>query len=439
MAKKKLFVTNGDESIYLHSENGTAYELSVDNSGSLTVTNEATGEVTVVGGGGLPTGGAHQQFVTDAEGKALWEDRLAYAYTGMVEILPETDALMVEMDAPYPTAMITTPFAKTISGGEEYVVNYNGQQYKCVAVAVQEGTAEEPVTIVVIGNLSADGGEDTGEPFVMITYGGQTPIEDTTYAIVYALDGAESVTISITGEGEKVSHMDRKYIKDMYGEDVETTLYLDERNPVEIAVSEYDAPGFGIQTPLAKELEPNVEYVVVVNGKRYKATATEDIINGAPGFSLGINSKFSMSFFGEGAESDYHGSITVIDPSLYPVKTVALYREIVTVHKILDKYLPGGAGGLGSIYMSTEALEALGGYAYGDAALTEMLTYDQGRNAMKDGGIIRFATPEATDAPEGYAFPQMLQFNDTGRIMHVSIGLGSIAQVFNILFSDSVD
>lgn len=389
------------------------------------------------GGSGLPEGaGPWQQLVTGADGVARWEPRLAHAETEEVVILSETTLTRHEQEGTV-TFILTEPLAAPLATGMNCEVTYNGTAYKC---PVQTVAGEDEMQLA-LGNVgAATGGEDTGEPFVF------TLIPDSVadqmpgvYAAAIPLDDAESVTLAIMGEVEKVSCIDRKYIKDMYGEDVKSTLYLDERNPVEIAVSEYDAPGFGIQTPLAKELEPNVEYVVVVNGKRYKATATESNINGAPGFSLGINGKFSMSLYGEGAESDYHGSITVIDPSLYPVKTVAVYSEIVTVHKMPDKYLPGVPtfcidGTLLDVSGSNQTL--IVAPAYADVALTTQLTYAQGKeiashmftivacsDGVADGWLapIIVSTVEVSKAvscyvvvPQGAGFQQVaLTFTDT--------------------------
>lgn len=400
MAKKKHFVTNGDESIHLHSANGTAYELAVGNDGALTVTNEATGAVSG-GGGGLPTGGApHQQLVTDAEGKALWEGRLAYAYTGMVEILPETTFEATEETEGM--ALIMEPPLHMLIEGGTYEVNYNGASYNCVCYAL---ASEEDGTIYVLGNAGAveEGLPVTDDPFVIAFYEEAFAVAQGLWGMAIPLDGSTTITLSITGEAEKVSHMDRKYIKDMYGEDIKTTLYLDERNPVEIAASEYDTPAFGIQTPLEKELEPNVEYVVVVNGKRYKATATEGIINGAHGFFLGISDKFSMVFFGEGAESDYHGSISVIAPLLYPVKTVAVYREIVTVHKVPEKYIPERI-----VYVKSAEFESRVAAAFADASLTKQLTYAQAKVIMAGP----FAVGTEADGLRVNVFPLSVEFLD---------------------------
>ncbi len=47
------FVVNGDETIHLHSQNGTAFDLTVSDSGAVTVTNSMTGESSAAVGGAV--------------------------------------------------------------------------------------------------------------------------------------------------------------------------------------------------------------------------------------------------------------------------------------------------------------------------------------------------------------------------------------------------
>ena len=67
--------------------------------------------------------------------------------------------------------------------GETYTVEWNGKTYECTA-ALMEGTG-------VIGNLIIMGiGDDTGEPFVMYTYGGNLYIKgegDTAILSIYGV------------------------------------------------------------------------------------------------------------------------------------------------------------------------------------------------------------------------------------------------------------
>lgn len=205
MAKKKLFFTNGDEAIHLHSENGTAYELAVDNSGALTVKNEETGAVSGGGSGsGMPTGGApHQQLVTDAEGKALWEDRTHYTETVQAEVIPETECINVEGQFAIP-GLTTNPALV----GVNHRVVYNGVGYDCVGMLFEE----DEMSGVALGNAAVLGGEMTEHPFCLVVAPAEFAAEQGICGLVMPLDGAESVTVSVEINGEYVKKLDNKYI-----------------------------------------------------------------------------------------------------------------------------------------------------------------------------------------------------------------------------------
>lgn len=146
------------------------------------------------GGSGLPTGGEpYQQLVTDGEGNAVWEERLAYA-GGRVEILPETaltDGEDEDSDGVLDFFYITQPLNETMVTGETYTVSYNGAAYDCV---VTEINGEQG-----LGNIGfAMGTGDTGEPFVIAFVNDAETNAAGIYGMVIPLDGATSVTLSIT-------------------------------------------------------------------------------------------------------------------------------------------------------------------------------------------------------------------------------------------------
>lgn len=86
-------------------------------------------------------------------------------------------------------------YTKIPTVGNVYTVNWNGTTYNCTAFEYNGG-----VSMIALGNFAAFGREDTGEPFAILA----TP-EDMIEAagaagMIMALDGSESVTLSITGE-----------------------------------------------------------------------------------------------------------------------------------------------------------------------------------------------------------------------------------------------
>lgn len=86
--------------------------------------------------------------------------------------------------------------------GEEYTVIWNGTEYKCVCLEMED----DGTTAQVLGNVGMlTGGDSTGEPFVIVFSEQQ--------AIIVPFDGSESLTISISGKTEIVHELDPKYIE----------------------------------------------------------------------------------------------------------------------------------------------------------------------------------------------------------------------------------
>lgn len=166
-------------------------------------------------GGGLPTGGApHQQLVTDGDGNAKWEDRLCYTEHFQGEILPETELTLMEEAALYVCAepLTNKPFL-----GENCTVILNGVTYNCVSKEVVSGG----IHMITLGNAYLFGGEYSEDPF-FIAFVPEEASEEMGGVTVMCmpLSGTESVTLSITGEGERVKQIDNKYL------DVKDKIYI---------------------------------------------------------------------------------------------------------------------------------------------------------------------------------------------------------------------
>lgn len=157
--------------------------------------------------GGVPDPGkAHQQLVSDASGKAVWQDALAYKYvtTGMVDILKEDTLASMgddDGDGTDDTFASATPLAAMPEAGKPYEVTINGLQYASRAYDVGDAAPG-----IVIGNPSkVDSSlEDTGEPYALcaLSPDAQAGMGGATLLLVYA---ADSVTLSIRGEGTVTS------------------------------------------------------------------------------------------------------------------------------------------------------------------------------------------------------------------------------------------
>ena len=147
------------------------------------------------GGGGLPTGGApYQQLVTDGTGNAKWEDRLAYSSFTEAEVMPEQTVAF--SDSGEGVYMAVAPVSFNLSEGEEYKVTFDGQQYDCVCKLYQ--------SMPYIGNISAYGGDDTGEPFLFL-------FTSEIYAWL-SYDTSASHTIAVSGQVENVTQINPKYL-----------------------------------------------------------------------------------------------------------------------------------------------------------------------------------------------------------------------------------
>lgn len=128
-----------------------------------------------------------------------------YPYTEklkMVEILPETEAILV--DEGTFAVMENVP---DLVIGDTYVVKYNGVEYECVG---QDASAMTPEA-VLLGDGSLFGGSTNGEPFAVI----EAEEGSMRMLMIAPIDNASSVTISIKGNGEVVHKIDEKYLPNL--------------------------------------------------------------------------------------------------------------------------------------------------------------------------------------------------------------------------------
>ena len=108
-------------------------------------------------GGREGEGKAYQQLVTDGDGNAKWEDRLAYETVTKTAVLEE-QSVSFTLQGGHMAATITGFFE--FVDGSTVIVSWDGVLYTCTAQAINS-------TYVVFGNLYLGGltEEDTGEPF----------------------------------------------------------------------------------------------------------------------------------------------------------------------------------------------------------------------------------------------------------------------------------
>lgn len=158
-------------------------------------------------------GTAHLQLVSDETGKAVWADRLAYPYTGQVAVLPETAMTHMGEEDGVQLHVLTTPLTTMPEKGKTYKVVYNGTAYDCpVVYGYDEGGNGGQF---VLGNARGEDGGNPDAPFTFIVLEDEAKgAEFGYYALCAALDGATSVTISITGEGTTYKKLPGEYLPD---------------------------------------------------------------------------------------------------------------------------------------------------------------------------------------------------------------------------------
>lgn len=290
----------------------------------------------------------HQYLTTDENGNAKWEQMLTWVETSVVEVLPETEFTFDESGE----SAIADPVAKHPADGNVCVVTFDGVEYETVATEFKEGG----FTVIVLGNMSVVGGEDTGEPFaVMIPSKEASEILGGITVMVQAMhDGVSSATISIK-ENIKVY---RKISSELLptpnweaqeGEEgyIENKTHWIEKDAVIIPPTVFSVDSAHIETPFSPLVEGE-EYSVTFNETEYKCIAQRLTSNGLTALALGNLPKLmETGDSGEPflfiemppalvADSGY-GQISVFDDSI--TEFVFSIKASAIVHKLDSKYI----------------------------------------------------------------------------------------------------
>lgn len=127
----------------------------------------------------------------------------------MEEILPESQMVYNEEEG-----FFVLESALDLVVGDTYTVNWNGAEYKSVAV---DGTALGGTGVIVLGDVyTASGGavgtESTGEPFMVMV-----SVEEGVTAAI-PLDGSASVTISIYQGDITIHKLDNRCLPELRGQ-----------------------------------------------------------------------------------------------------------------------------------------------------------------------------------------------------------------------------
>ena len=178
-------------------------------------TNDATsGKINVDSRGMLkpnstvPSGSTpYQQSVTDGDGNAKWEDRLAYVTTEEQVIFSQEDIAFTEQNGVY--ASDSMPIT-AISLGEKVLVDFDGETYDCVAYKLDADSSSYAVQgsdHILIGNgLLYGPSEDTGEPFLIAYSRSNSEI------VIVTLLTNPTHTVSVTRVVETVHKIPEKFL-----------------------------------------------------------------------------------------------------------------------------------------------------------------------------------------------------------------------------------
>lgn len=143
---------------------------------------------------GLPEGASpYRQLVTDSEGNAKWEERLAYTTREQIAHEPATIGI-------YNLGYATLPYEFFPGNGEEYTINWDGTDYTSTAVIITVDEEE----VIVVGNTTFFGGnESTDIPVGIVNRSGR--------AMVYSNESGEH-TIGLTGHEHIPNKIPREYV-----------------------------------------------------------------------------------------------------------------------------------------------------------------------------------------------------------------------------------
>ena len=184
------------------------------------------------GGSGLPSGSSPNQYlVTDSEGNAKWEDKIAWSEK---EVILEEQTINLNEDA------YTVTEVDNIVVGESYVVGYQGNEYICVA----REFSMDGNTTTIIGNsyILGDDEADSGEPFVYVAIP-QEFAAQLGFSGYFEASGSDPDSIVASIRKETIHPIDKKYlpsVKIIYGnvDQDDRYLYHDEAYTTKVSADE---------------------------------------------------------------------------------------------------------------------------------------------------------------------------------------------------------
>ena len=270
-----------------------------------------------------------------------------YSEIGEGIVLPETTV------TPNENGEATLTDALGLVEGQTYTVNWNGTDYECVCVKAEmdgDGDGVADMTLgVALGNVGVmTGGEDTGEPFVIVEPLPEIAAQVGAAVMVLSATGSTSVTLSITGITEETEVIAQKFLPKGYPySEVSEGYILPETS---YAVDDSAGMAYIMGTPPA--LVIGQEYTVNWNGTEYTSVALDSSDMGEEGgYVLGnigamtggdnTGEPFVIIFLpaeNEMVQAGIAGGIIPLDGTTSGIVSIYGITEVVT--PIAQKFLP---------------------------------------------------------------------------------------------------
>ena len=278
----------------------------------------------------------------DSAAKDYIKNRTHWTEPGWVDLLPlQTVKLTLPFDGGgtiNEIAVLSKPL--NLVAGKEYVVNWNGVAYNCIAFDASENT--NGLMKCAICAMKDNGAIRNVFEIADVSAEGSSAIGGAVYIHAYdaAAVSAGEITISIQQEGEVVHHLDPKFIKDMYYAEDDSNIWLD-------TIFSYSEDSDDYVTESSFVLTDGSVYKVVIDGTTYESVATQVTEDGLDLYCLGDIYTLTQGMFGS-PQNVGQPFIIMSCPSLNLTqllmesgdaeKNVSL-SKIGTVHTIPPKYI----------------------------------------------------------------------------------------------------
>lgn len=189
---------------YKPAKTPNPYALTIKQ-GDNTTTYNGSGQVTVEIPEGIPDPGkAFQQLVSDADGKAVWQEQIAYKYaqSGTMTLFAEEELTAMgddDGDGENDVFVTMTPLVTMPEVGKVYEVTLNGTTYNTAARSLEENGVQIAVILGNAHSIGAESFENTGEPFGLMVLGTELQMQMGGASMIMAYT-ADTATLSIRGQ-----------------------------------------------------------------------------------------------------------------------------------------------------------------------------------------------------------------------------------------------